>query len=62
MKKEFISLSGLKKVLSPKELENITGGSTCVITCGDGTYRANTCEGAETFWCAGTTIEQCCCG
>ena len=29
MKREFISISGLKKVLSPKELKNIIGGSSC---------------------------------
>ena len=40
MKREFISLSGLKKVLSPKEMKNITGGcedpidlDEFVITC-----------------------------
>lgn len=27
MKREFISIDGLKKVLSPKEMKNITGGS-----------------------------------
>ena len=37
MKREFMSISGLKKVLSPKEMKNITGGSypTCLILCGD---------------------------
>ena len=34
MKRDFISISGLKKVLSPKELKNITGGSnTCWCFC-----------------------------
>ena len=40
MKREFISIDGLKKVLSPKELKNILGGTGkdystgCCYTCG----------------------------
>ena len=40
MERKFISIDALKKVLSPKEMKNVTGGSyaTCKICCdyGDG--------------------------
>ena len=41
MKKEFITISGLKKVLSPKEMKNVLGGSgicslPCIIYCNNG--------------------------
>ena len=35
MEKKKINLEGLKNVLSPKEMKNITGGSRCC--CGMGT-------------------------
>ena len=35
MKREFISIDALKKVLSPKEMKNVTGGSgSCTCVCG----------------------------
>ena len=55
-----INLTGLEKVLSPKEMKNIIGGS-CTIVCSDGTFHANSCEGSETFWCAGAYLISCCC-
>jgi len=41
MEKEMISFATLKKVLTPKELKNITGGSAnCWLTCEWGSYDA----------------------
>jgi len=38
MKREFITISGLKKILSPKEMKNVLGGSggenCCLYECG----------------------------
>ena len=48
-----ISFSGLKKVLTPKEMKNITGGSDCSPTnCGGMTVH---CSGScwADAWCAG---------
>ena len=45
-----ISLSNLQKVLSPKEMKNITGGSTYWVACADGSsfpVTADSCDIAE---------------
>ena len=34
MKREFISIDGLKNVLSPKEMKNVLGGSNGIGRCG----------------------------
>ena len=61
-----ISYVGLKKVLTPKEMKNITGGS-CTITCKEDndditTFYANSCGFAESLWCGGAELLECCCG
>ena len=54
MEKTFISLNGLQKVLSPKEMKNITGGSGCTVVCSDnsqyGINCANTIDCEEQCW------------
>jgi len=61
MKRDFISIDGLKNVLSPKELKNITGGS------GPGGCQVcdSKCSGkwcGDITWPDGTTITayECC--
>ena len=47
---EKISLNGLKKVLSPKEMKNIKAGSTYIIFCADGNWiaaSADSCDDVE---------------
>ena len=58
MKREFISIDGLKNVLSPKEMKNVTGGSgicdnygpnLCWVECSNGNKAcASSCGYAET--------------
>ena len=49
MEKKLISLSGLKNVLSPKEMKNITGGSGIRCCCGMGANSS----------CADTNTDDC---
>ena len=48
MKRDFISISGLKKVLSPKELKNITGGSYTF--CEEWFNKFSVCTGVCSFY------------
>jgi hypothetical protein len=50
MKREFISLNGLKNVLSPKEMKNVKGGSSgrCIMN-GSGTN--GYCDGCFNYAC-----------
>ena len=56
MEKIFISLSGLKKMLSPRKLKNVTGGSGSWEDCTGKDY---------TCWCnsrnIGTAASRDCC-
>jgi hypothetical protein len=63
MERKFISISGLKKVLSPKEMKNITGGSNAIChsgrECVCGAYCGSDSE-CESWYGKGSTCASWC--
>ena len=57
MKKEFINLNGLKNVLSPKEMKNVTGGSDI---CPSGYPYIFRCSNGNLVCCSKDCYCECC--
>ena len=64
----MISIDTLKKILKPKEMKNILGGSGCTIRCQEdddsiSTFHANECDDDLNinFWCKDVTFLGCDC-
>ena len=60
MERKIITLRGLKKVLTPKELKNILGGSAGSCGCNSGVY-GSYCESnsGNTIVCCTMEMSQC---
>ena len=53
--KKKICLDGLKKVLSPNEMKNVTGGSGCVrVECGNGEVFYINGNDSSSYYCYGS--------